>query len=526
MKVLHTADTHFSNKVDKLAEVVGTTNFLLKQAYSKKPDVAIIAGDLVDEHDGPIRIDSEAARAAINFISEMANVCPVIIVRGTRSHDRETPYLFGPLAGKYPIHVASKIEMVSMLPNDTFVQFNEDIPCMADELRAVFTLIPSPDKSNLIAAFGGESVQSTTMKAKEALNDIMAFIGDANNHVAANVPRILVGHGMITGAQFSSGTVATGEDFEYCLSDISLSNTDLKAFGHIHKQQSFAGNVFYSGSPGRLNMGETEVKGFLIHSFEGRKLVSSDFIETPARRYALHECVWSDEDGVDGILAAAAICEDDCLGAEVRFRYSIPEERRHLINRDELTARFFAAGAKVVKIEPTIIPMVCQRAPGISLVETLPDKFKKYGQSSKIVIPVRVMSIVATMEGRDVEELIEDAKRFIASGVADLVVETEVAQEEALMEEVIAAPVPVEMAVAVGQGEAIQVAGEGGERFIHPAEFADSNDFDFVPDFPAEVATAKAETPPVRKARAAAKKAPDLHIPVEPPRDFTQLGLF
>ena len=525
MRVLHTSDTHFSNKADKLAEVIGVTNFLLEQAHSERPDVAIVAGDLVDEHDGPIRIDSEAARAAINFVVEMANVCPVVIIRGTRSHDRETPYLFGRLAGKHAIHVASKIEMVALLPDNTFAQYNDDIPCMADELRAVFTLIPSPDKSNLIAAFGGASVLSTNMKAKEALNDILAFIGDANNQVAANVPRILVGHGMITGSSYSSGSTATGEDFEFCHSDLALSNTDLKAFGHVHKQQVFSGNTFYSGSPGRLNMGETEIKGFLIHSFEERKLTSTKFIETPARRYALHECVWSDEEGVDGILAAAAICEDDCFGAEVRFRYSIPEERRHLINRDELTARFFAAGAKVVKVEPTIIPMVCQRAPGISLAETLPEKFSKYGQSSKITIPSRVMSIVATMEGRDVEELIEDAKRFIASGVADLVVEAEVAQEEPLMEEMIAL-VSEAVAVAVEQPEAALVAEEGVNEMVTPAEAADSNDFDFVPDFPVEVVAAKVETPPARKTKAVAKKAPDVHIPVEPPHDFTQLGLF
>lgn len=515
MKVLHTADTHFSNKAEKLAEVVVTTNFLLKQAYAAKPDVAIIAGDLVDEHDGPIRIDSEAARAAIDFVTEMANVCPVVIVRGTRSHDRETPYLFGRLAGKHQIYVASKIEMIALLPDNTFAQYNDDIPCMADELRAVFTLIPSPDKSNLIAAFGGESVQSTTMKAKDALNDIMAYIGEANSQVSLNVPRILVGHGMITGAQFSSGTTATGEDFEYCLSDLALSNTDLKAFGHIHKHQKFAGNVFYSGSPGRLNMGETEVKGFLIHSFDERTLTSSKFIETPARRYALHECVWNEEDAIDGILAAATICEDDCLGAEVRFRYSIPEARRHMINRDELTARFFAAGAKVVKIEPTIIPAICQRAPGISLAETLPDKFDKYGISSKIVIPARVMSIVATMEGRDVEELIEDAKRFIASGVADLVVETEMAQEEPVEETI--APVSIEIAVAVEQGEATQ---EGSNDSL-PHQKPSAAD-DFIPEVPVPVVakTVAAKAPAVQP------KAANVHIPVEQAHDFIQLGLF
>jgi DNA repair exonuclease SbcCD nuclease subunit len=415
MKVLHTADEHFSNKADKLAEVITVTDYLLERAREEQPDVAVIAGDLVDEHDGPIRIDSEAARAAINFVTALAGVCPVVIVRGTRSHDRETPYLFSRLKTTHAVHVASKIEQVALMYDNTFVPFDDGL---CGEVKAVFTLIPSPDKCNLIAAFGGDSISSATMYAKEAINDMLGYLGSVNAQVPEGIPRILVAHGMITGAEYSNGSIATGDDYEYCLSDLALTNTDLKAFGHVHKQQSFHGNVFYSGSPGRLDSGEKEVKGFLIHSLEGRTLESTRFIETPAREYSMCEALWSDE-GVEHIMAEVAACEAGCAGTEVRFSYEIPEENRHQVSRQDLIARFMAAGATAVKIEQIVLAPQRQRGgAGISKLESLPEKMIKYGSTIGAEIPARTLYLSSKIEGLDVAELIEDAKRAIAGATA------------------------------------------------------------------------------------------------------------
>lgn len=431
LKVLHTADQHFSNKADKLSEVITTTNSLLERARIERPDVAVLAGDLVDEHDGPIRIDSEAARAAIRFVTELGHICPVVIVRGTRSHDRETPYLFRHIRTTFPVHVSTEIELVAMLDDNSFVLLDEDTP--VDACKAVFTLLPSPDKANLLAVFGSDSITSCTIGAKETLCDALAYLGGVNAQIPENIPRILVAHGMITGAEYSSGSTATGEDFEYSVADLIGTNTDVKCFGHVHKHQTFAGNIFYSGSTGRLNMGETEIKGFLIHSLEGQKLIETSFIETPARRFVLYDVPWCD-DGVDNILSKADECGAECNGADVRFRYTIPEENRHQINREELAARFMNAGARMVKIEPTLIPMVRQRAAGISRLETLTQKTVKYGETTGIAIPDRVLSITESIEGRSVEELVEDAKRVIAATMATKGVTVPVIAEQSVDE--------------------------------------------------------------------------------------------
>ncbi len=409
IKILHSADLHFSNKANKLEEVITVTDFLLERATVEQPDVTVLAGDLVDEHDGPIRVDSAAARAAIRVVTALADISPVVIVRGTRSHDRETPYIFRELRAKYPIYVSSQVEMVALLSDNRFVPVGEGDE---DDYKAVFTLLPSPDKANFVATFGGESVQASTMIAKEVLNDALSYIGSVNEELPLHVPRILVAHGMITGAQFSSGTIATGEDLEFTTADLALTNTDIKLFGHVHKFQTFPGNIFYSGSPGRLNMGETEIKGFLVHSMDDRFLEETRFIETPAKTFVLYDVQWGDE-GVERILEEAEKCEAECFGAEVRFRFTIPEELRHMINRDELSARFTSAGAKLVKIEMSCILESRQRSPGISKLITTSDKMCKWADTKKIELPARVLTITDTIKGRDVEELIEDAKRAI-----------------------------------------------------------------------------------------------------------------
>ena len=248
------------------------------------------------------------------------------------------------------------------------------------------------------------------MSARETMHEVMVYLGEVNSRVDGDVPRVVVGHGMITGATFSSGMTAMGEDFEYSVNDLRQAGADLVAFGHVHRQQSFPGAIFYSGSPGRLNMGETEVKGFLVHEFSGSDLVESRFVETPARRFVLTECGW--EEGVEGFDRMVESCEADCSGADVRLRFTVPEENRHMVNRDEVTRRLMEAGARRVVIELTIVPAVRQRAAGISRLSTLADKVAMLGESGFTVTP-RVLELAAAIEGRDVEELLDDARRSI-----------------------------------------------------------------------------------------------------------------
>ena len=417
-KFAHTADLHFSNKVDKLEETIRCTNHMLDVTKEENPDVIILSGDTVDEYDGTIKLDSPTTRAAISFVQRCAAIAPVVIIKGTNSHDRQTPYIFQHLQAKYPVYVGTELEQVALVQvmgeqgwsggghKLRFEPISEALPSDPEkEMVAAFTLLPSVDKSYLYAKVQG-GIQEGNAQIRELLHDVLAGFGLVNDKISA--PCILVGHGMITGSEFSSGQTAIGEDLEFGVGDLHAAKCDYYAMGHVHKYQSFPGHIYYSGSPGRLNFGEQEEKGFLIPEFEGRNVKEVKFHPTPARRFVFGEADWR-EGGKEAVLSSMTKCLKDCKGADVRFRYSITEEEQTAIRKDDIEKQFVDAGAKRVKIECQILPKERARAEGISKLEGLPAKVKKYGETVGEIIPQSVLDIAEVIEGLDNEELISMA---------------------------------------------------------------------------------------------------------------------
>jgi exonuclease SbcD len=423
-RILHTADLHFSPKADKLEETIRCSNYMLDVAKEEKPDVVILAGDTIDCYDGTIKLDSPTARAAINFVQRCASIAPVMIIKGTNSHDRKAPYIFQHLQAKYPIYVGMELEQVALVKvmgengwsgGGHKMRFAPLSEAMADdhekEMIAAFTLLPSVDKSYLYAKVEG-GIQEGNAQIRELLHDVLAGFGLVNDTISA--PCILVGHGMITGSEFSSGQTAIGEDLEFGVGDLHAAKCDYYAMGHVHKYQSFPGHVYYSGSPGRLNFGEQEEKGFLMPEFEGRDVKEVKFHPTPARRFVFGEADWR-EGGKEAVLSSMSKCLEDCKGADVRFRYSITEEEQTAIRKDDIEKQFVDAGAKRVKIECQILPKERARAEGISKLEGLPAKVLKWGETVGETIPQSVLDIAEVIEGLDSEELISMALEKIDS---------------------------------------------------------------------------------------------------------------
>jgi exonuclease SbcD len=420
MRILHTADLHFSPKEDKLAEVIRCSDAILEAAHANPPDVAILAGDTVDEHDGRIRLDSPTARAAIRFVRELAEAAPVLIIRGTPSHDREAPYIFREIRARHEIHVGTEIGMIGLF-RGTAGTFWGRLDLGRSGLLAAFSLLPSVEKVWLMA-HGAGSIREANATAREAIHDVFRGFGLVNETLA--VPRILVAHGMVTGARLSSGITAIGEDLEFGLSDIAAAKVDYAALGHVHESQAWgitddgtaAGRLLtraaYSGSPGRLNFGELGPKGWLEVEMDGAAPPRPEgltFHLTPARRFVFGEATWG-EAGADGIRAEVArLAAEDLTGADVRFRFAVPEEHLHEIDPDDVRMWLLAAGAREVKVERSVIPRERVRAAGISRLETLPQKVAKWGETVGTEIPVPVLSLAAAIEGLDPEEIAAEA---------------------------------------------------------------------------------------------------------------------
>ena len=208
---------------------------------------------------------------------------------------------------------------------------------------------------------------------------------------------------MLTGSVFSSGQEAVGEDLEFGLDTLRAARCHYVALGHVHKMQTFGTDVAYSGSPGRMNFGEPEVKGGLFVEVDRIGPPVLHFVQTPAREFLFAEL--SEWTGVDAILAEVDRVALECRDCHVRVRYVVPEEQRHAVSRDAIEKTLYLAGAKVVKVEVQILPAVRSRAEGISRAVTLPDKVRKWAEVTGVQVPARVLEIAGVIEGLSVEEL-------------------------------------------------------------------------------------------------------------------------
>lgn len=407
MKILHTADIHFSNKQNIYKDTLKCSNYLLDVVEEEKPDLIVIAGDIFDER---VALDSPAALSAVNFILKAGQAAPVLVLKGTPTHDvGDSLHIFRKLNTSHPVYVAEDIEQIclaglSFVPVEVGLKDVDNINVL-NRCSAVISCLPSIQKGNLLALKGrGLAIQDGDYEIVDLLRDIFQFFGLINKEARQyGIPTILVGHGTILGATLSTGQQMIGRDIEFGISDLRLAHADLVCLGHIHKAQHW-NEVFYSGSITRLTYGEEEDKGFFIHeilhgSINSPCKVRSRFIPTPARFMKTISC---------NSLPTTEILTGDIKGAFLRITYSISEEDIHKVDEEQLRRTAIEKyGVEEVRIEKTIIPKVRVRAGGISKIKTLDEKIIKWGETVGQDIPQGVFSKLASLERMDEQEIIK-----------------------------------------------------------------------------------------------------------------------
>lgn len=416
MKIAHCADPHFQNR-PVLADIVKCSDYFVQSCFAEDVDLIVIAGDLFDEG---VQLGSPAALAAIAFVKKCGDVAPTIVIRGTSTHDTENSIaVLNDIKAAYPIYATDKLEQVIFSGNEFSpaidcegIKWNVSKQDLADKYgikQLLISCLPSINKAGVMAAHAaGAGVADTTRETMDLMRDIFQAWGVTNEQArGAGIPTILVGHGTVTGSQFSTGQIATGKDLEFTSGDLRLANCDIYCLGHIHKMQSW-GNVFYSGSMTRLNHGETEEKGFYTHelSNNGNPGISR-FIETPARSMRTKR-----PEGLPGIDTV----EDVQQGELVRIVYDVAEADIGKVDEQAIIEAAYAKGAADVKIEKNIIPTVRVRAEGISRETRLEGKLLKWADTTGTGITKEISEKLAVLEVEDVEEAI--SKLYATEGGA------------------------------------------------------------------------------------------------------------
>lgn len=394
----HFSDIHYAGAT--LAEVDRCFTFAVDRAIARGVDFAVISGDSTDH---ALDVHAPAVEALARSIRRLADHCPVLMLQGTFSHEPPgTLNVFRLLGGKYPVHVADRLEQVALMPGGTW-QASEGwrFERTPYDMRALFSCIPTVNKAVVAAAAGAT-------EAAQAVGEQLAVLlrGFAPMNAAARargIATIGVSHGTVYGCMTEHGVPMAGFDHEFTTGSLFEAGVSAFMLGHIHRHQTWEQNgrkIAYAGSIGRLHYGEQGDKGFLLWEIDA-DTARFELVPTPAKR-----TVEISFDGMPDMEELRKWAQDGAIaGAFVRVRWAMPEEDRHEIDRKAMEGIFRKAAQ--VKLEGRVIPVVRTRAAGISQQASIAAKVQAWAKATEAKAEPLLACLHALQE-RTPEEIVSN----------------------------------------------------------------------------------------------------------------------
>lgn len=371
MEIFHASDIHYAPET--LEEVDRCFTFAVDKAIERGCDAAVLSGDLFDHR---IDLNSPAVAAICKQVKRLADLMPVLILQGTRSHDVPGSLdVFKTIGGKYPVFVADRICQVA-LSGDRRGWFVSDggafpaIPTMVLPMLLV-SCLPSVDKGAVAASVGAENAAQAVGEQVFALLKGWSVMNLAAR--AMGIPTVVVSHGTVSGSVTEHGVPMAGLDHEFTTGTLFATEASATMLGHIHQHQEWEQHgrrIAYPGSVGRLHFGELTDKGVLLWNVE-HDGASAEFVTTPAKN--LLQVDFDGPPNMDQLREIAAQAD----GAHVRIRYSVDEEHRHAVDKAAIAALFEKAAN--YKIEGRVNPIQRTRSEGMNRAATLGEKLAKWG---------------------------------------------------------------------------------------------------------------------------------------------------
>jgi len=381
----HFSDIHYAAAT--LGEVDRCFTFAVDAAIERGVDFAVISGDSTDH---ALDIHAPAVAALAQNIRRLADHCPVLMLQGTFSHEPPgTLNVFGLLGGRYPVHVADRLQQVALLRDGCWKASDGwRLDHMPDGTRALFSCVPVVNKAVVAAAVGaGDAARAVGEQLALLLRGFSVVNEDARRQGIATIG---VSHGTVYGCLTEHDVPMAGFDHEFTTGSLFAAGATVFMLGHIHKHQAWLGNgrvIAYAGSIGRLHYGEQGDKGFLLWEIEA-EAARYALVTTPARRTI--DILF---DGMPDMERLRQIVgETDIGGAFVRVRWTMPEEDAETIDRTAIE-RLFSDAAQV-RLAGRVIPVVRTRAAGISYLADMAAKVRAWAD----VIDVQAEPLLACLE--------------------------------------------------------------------------------------------------------------------------------
>jgi len=275
IKILHSADWHLSQRGNvagrfvlenginiTLLDRIKALEKICEYVESENVDLTVIAGDLFDNANP----ENIAIRAAVQTIERLAEVAPVVLIRGNHDGKSSTSSAlapFGTLARRNGIYVFEQPEVFSLIIKDTKVQiFVHPYPRRSDFQQDPQLKLMSPEE---ISAYISCKMEET--------------ISGFSTKIERDAVNLLVGHFTVRGGAYSKEQNVP--IFDISIREKFLEPFNLTCLGHLHTPQSL-----YSGSIARNGFGEQDQKvGFKVYDIQPGEKPIEQFIELPAREY-------------------------------------------------------------------------------------------------------------------------------------------------------------------------------------------------------------------------------------------------
>lgn len=357
-KIIASADHHFDQHSTRWAECLRIHDWIAAQVEERQPDAFLSAGDIYERASTPHEREAVAA-----WLTQIAAVCPVVIVRG--NHDRaEDVALLRRLSTVHPITVEERAA----------VHYVGDLAICA---------VAWPSRSMLRSVCSGAPTsEAVDDVAREMLRNVLrGMAGELMDH---DGPRILLMHAMVDGSVTSTGQPLVGCEFNCGLSDLALAQCHVAILGHIHKPQRWehgGASYLYTGSPFRTAFGELEQKSVVM--WEDGEITR---LTTPAQPMVLLEATYQPGEPLEFDGGYGRF--QDLADAEVRARYEVASDQRDAarIAAQDARREMLHKGAASVKLEEVVIATTRTRTPEIAAAQTLPAKLAALWQSRGIEV--------------------------------------------------------------------------------------------------------------------------------------------
>ena len=275
MKILHTSDWHIGHALygkKRNDEHAAFLNWLTEQIVARNIDALIVAGDIFDTGSP----GGAAEQLYFDFLTSIIKTqCKtVVIVSGNHDSPRR---LQAPsaLLKKLDIHVIG----IPTEPADHVIELRDS----NNDVGALCCAVPYLRKNDMVRIDddNASTDEKIILVTKQFYSDVTAAAKRKN----PNVPIIATGHLFAQGATTTDGD-GVRELYVGSLghvgADVFPSELDYVALGHIHSEQTVAGNerIRYSGSP--LCMSFSEIgKSKYVLEIDTQNGINVERIEVP-----------------------------------------------------------------------------------------------------------------------------------------------------------------------------------------------------------------------------------------------------